>query len=312
MKVCFFGLGSIGNRHLTNLNKVAEEENIELDIHAFRSKKDSVEFKGLNKEIYNEEELHNDYDITFITNPTSKHFSTIKKMVTRTKNMFIEKPIFDSIDYEINDVGFGEGIYYIAAPLRYSNVIKKLKKIVKNYRIYSIRAICSSYLPDWRPGKDYRKVYSSKKELGGGVSIDLIHEWDYLTYLFGFPKRVFNLQGKFSHLEINSEDLSVYIAEYQDKLLELHLDYFGRTPRREIEIFTKEGLIKGDFINKQVVLSDGKIIELPNKDIYLEEMRNFIGMVMGKKKNTNPPEYAYRVLKLIKESENESSYNNMW
>ncbi|WP_298654045.1 Gfo/Idh/MocA family oxidoreductase, partial [uncultured Proteiniphilum sp.] len=61
--------------------------------------------------------------------------------------------------------------------------------------------------PDWRPNTDYKKSYSAKKEEGGGVSIDLIHEWDYLIYLFGFPQEVYNLQGKFSHLDINSEDL---------------------------------------------------------------------------------------------------------
>ena len=95
---------------------------------------------------------------------------------------------------------------------------------------------------------DYRKTYSAHKDMGGGVSIDLIHEWDYLTYLFGnsffIPSigAVLDLRlnasieianpifspiawiGRKSSLEIDSDDYAVYIAEYADKILELHLD----------------------------------------------------------------------------------------
>ena len=73
----------------------------------------------------------------------------------------------------------------------------------------SARVICSSYLPDWRPGVDYRTVYSAHKALGGGVTIDLIHEWDYLVDLFGVPQKLYNFKGTYSDLEIDSDDLSV-------------------------------------------------------------------------------------------------------
>ena len=74
-----------------------------------------------------------------------------------------------------------------------------------------------------------------------GVSIDLIHEWDYLTWLFGFPDEVCNFRGKYSDLEIDSDDHSVYIAKYPDKQISLSLDYFGRIERREIELSTPTG-----------------------------------------------------------------------
>ena len=60
-----------------------------------------------------------------------------------------------------------------------------VKNNVDLSKVYSARAISSSYLPDWRPGQDYRTTYSAHKDMGGGVSIDLIHEWDYLSWLFG-------------------------------------------------------------------------------------------------------------------------------
>ena len=61
--------------------------------------------------------------------------------------------------------------------------------------VYSARVLCSSYLPGWRPGVDYRTVYSAHKDMGGGVTIDLIHEWDYLVELFGKPEKMYNFKG---------------------------------------------------------------------------------------------------------------------
>jgi len=303
MKICFFGLGSIGKKHLKNLSYVLEEKNIEFEIHAYRSSNELSGFKKLDREIFELDNVDTDYDIVFVTNPTSKHFETISYMIDKTKHMFIEKPIFEDAKYNLEEIDFGEGVYYIAAPLRYSSVIQKLKNIKNDYNIYSIRVISSSYLPDWRPEQDYRDVYSTKKELGGGVSIDLIHEWDYLTYLFDFPEKVFNLQGQFSHLEIDSEDLSIYIAEYEDKLVELHLDYFGREKKREIELFTNKGLIKADFINNIIILPDGNTLKLKDNDMYKNELYHFLDLINSKKNNLNSPEHAFKVLKLIKESE---------
>ncbi|KUO75982.1 MAG: hypothetical protein APF77_24475 [Clostridia bacterium BRH_c25] len=309
MKICFIGLGSIGKRHLMNSINLLTEYNLEMEIHALRNtnkllSKDIVEH--IDKQLYTYDELDNDYDIVFIANPTYLHYETIKVVSDKTKNMFIEKPVFDSVRHDLGKIKLSsDGIYYVASPLRYKKVIQYLKNNLNKEEIFSIRAICSSYLPDWRPNIDYRKVYSAKKDEGGGVSIDLIHEWDYLTYLFGFPQKVYNLRGKFSQLEIDSEDLSIYIGSYRDKLLELHLDYFGRVPKREIEIFTKQGTIVGDLIMNRVNFSSNrKDIRFDDNDpniMYLEEMRNFFDMILHGKKNKNDITNAYEVLKLSKE-----------
>ena len=305
MKVCFIGLGSIGKRHLKNLIDLSKQYNLQLEVHAFRKAHRPLERdieELVDHQIFCEEDLNCDYDIVFITNPTNLHYDTIKLMENKTKNMFIEKPIFDNQEYSVNDLKFNDnGIYYVAGPLKYSLVIQKLKEILQNERVYNIRAICSSYLPDWRPNVDYRNIYSAKKIEGGGASIDLIHEWDYITYLFGFPAKAFNLKGQYSHLEIDSDDISIYIGKYEDKLVEIHLDYFGRRSRREIELFTESGTIIGDFINKRIYFSDGRetinFIE-GNNDMYVKELKNFIDMVLNASKGENNTKHAYNLLKL--------------
>ncbi len=310
MKVCFFGLGSIGKRHLKNLTNICKNKKIDIEVHAFRNTNNKLdeEIKSLvDKEIFIKDDLSSDYDIVFINNPTSMHYKTIEFMKNKCKNMFIEKPIFDDIVYDLKKLDLNKGFYYVACPLRYSNIVEYLKENIDIDKVYSVRAICSSYLPNWRKNTDYRKTYSAIKSQGGGVSIDLIHEWDYLTYIFGIPNNVFNFQGKFSNLEIDSEDLSVYIAKYKDKLIELHLDYFGRTSKREVEIYIDLGCIKGDFIKNKVTFDyDKEDVIFYNEDnnyMYEKEMEYFLDCVINKKYKNSNINNAYNVLKFIKESE---------
>ncbi|NBJ68073.1 MULTISPECIES: Gfo/Idh/MocA family oxidoreductase [Clostridia] len=305
MKICFIGLGSIGKMHLINLTKIMRQLQEDMEVHAFRNtnrRLDANVEQLIDKEIYLEENLHDDYDIAFITNPTFLHFHSIKLMATKANHLFIEKPIFEDCHYRIEELGLTEnGVYHVAAPLRFTKVIEKLIELLAGEKIYSIRAICSSYLPEWRPRSDYRKSYSAKQSEGGGVALDLIHEWDYLTYLFGFPKEVYYLSGKYSHLDIDSDDLSVYLAVYPDKLLELHLDYFGKYKQRKIEVITKERRIVGDFLHHAITWSNGKKhvqIDGLKNDMYVAEMEYFLKNVWTNNTSGNNVDYAYEVLKL--------------
>ena len=305
MKVCFVGLGSIGSRHLRNIDSIFKDKKDELIVHAYRESNRVLNngiIDTINKQIYNIEDLDNDYDVVFITNPTSMHYESIKKFASRTKNMFIEKPIFDDSKYDLHEVKSllnKNGVFYVAAPMRYTDVLINMKSIIENKKVYSVRSICSSYLPDWRHNIDYRENYSAHKELGGGVSIDCIHELDYLFYLFGFPEKTYNERGTFSHLEINSDDLSVYIFKYRDKIIELHLDYFGRSKERILEIYTREGMYKGDFYRNQITYPNGDILKFNSNDNdeYVRELNTFFDMIEGRVINENSIEIAINVLK---------------
>ncbi|EUB19477.1 Gfo/Idh/MocA family oxidoreductase [Fusobacterium sp. CM22] len=302
VKICFFGMGSIGKRHLKNLVKILKERKLNFEIDVVkRTREVDEEVRFYINNIYSIKDFTPTfYDIVFIVNDTSAHIETLNLMKNYSNNFFIEKPLSINVN-KININDYKDKKIYIACPMRYSNVIEYLKKEIDVSKVYSVRAICSTYLPDWRPTIDYRHNYSAKKELGGGVTLDLIHEWDYLTYLLGFPEKVFNLNKKVSHLEINSDDLSIYIAEYKDKLVEIHLDYFGRIPTRKVEFFLKEGTVIGDFIKNTVTLENAREIKLSDDiDDYIKEMNNFLDIIFNQKDNFNNLENAYRVLKLIK------------
>lgn len=308
-KIAMIGVGSIGKRHLINIEKVLRNRRIEYSIDLIRRKSSTDLDKSLDQivsTVYTEyENVPDDYDIIFITNPTHLHYDTIKKFTSKSKNMFIEKPVFDVTSVSVVELPLNtNGVYYVACPLRYTEVIKYVKNEIDLESIYSARMICSSYLPDWRPGLDYRETYSSHVDQGGGVSIDLIHEWDYMMYLFGKPKQVSNYRGKFSGLEIDSEDLSVYIAEYENMLAEVHLDYFGRKPIRELQLFTADETIVADIINSEIrFLKENKVLQFhEHRNAYqLKEIANFFDILEGKTNNENDIHTALATLKIAKE-----------
>ncbi|MBQ3393915.1 MAG: Gfo/Idh/MocA family oxidoreductase [Oscillospiraceae bacterium] len=301
MKVLFVGIGSIGTRHLRNLHTVAKERGLELDITALRSSDrklpDDVS-RLIDRQIMELDDTF--YDLAFITNPTTLHYRAIEALRGKAGFFFIEKPIFEDSKWDPADLGLTRENAYVACPMRYCGAYMKLKEILADKKPFSVRIICSSYLPGWRPNIDYRKNYSAIRALGGGVTIDLIHELDYMTDLFGFPVESYNFKGTYSDLEIDSDDLSVYISRYPDKICEVHLDYFGREYRRTCEVFVSEGTIEAEFGKGSVTLPDGTYINC-NEDAnmrFIREMRNVLDIMDGKAENINDVIKARKVLAL--------------
>ena len=302
MKVLFVGLGSIGTRHLNNLFSVTRKMNIEITVDALRSSSrelpDDIN-KLISKQIIGDR-VDDIYDVIFITNPTALHFDTIKKLANNGKAFFIEKPIFSQLQDTAEGAGLSGKIAYIAAPMRWCGVYLALKKELVDKNPYSARILCSSYLPEWRPNVDYRKVYSASRELGGGVTIDLIHEIDYMVDLFGYPLEMHNFKGTYSQLEIDSDDISIYIARYKNMLAEIHLDYFGRQYRRSAEFFVQDGTITADFGAGTLTLTDGSVLDLQEEvnERYIREMEYFLELLQNNKESINSAKAAVATLKL--------------
>ncbi len=306
MKFCFVGIGSIAKRHIKNLIEICNEYGIAIKIDALR-RTDSI---GLDNSISVDEvytdvtNLPSDYDAIFLTNPTEYHAEMLEVLHDKAKHFFIEKPVssLGTLDRLIEIPFRKDSVYYVACPLRYTNVIQYLKSEIDVASVNAVRCISSSYLPEWRQGIDYRDTYSAHKNLGGGVDIDLIHEWDYLTFLFGMPSSVKSFSGKVSKLEIDSCDYAIYIAQYEKKMVaELHLDYFGRKTIRNIEIYADEDTICGDLVSGRIrYLKSGKVVNLPEeRDMYQKrELHCFIDAINNGEPSQNDIIHAVKVLKL--------------
>lgn len=309
-KIAFVGLGSIATRHLKNVHAYLASQRDSCTVDLYRSSLGRPLAEELqpfvnNTYLYADEiPAERKYDVVFVTNPTSMHYDTVERFVAHTKSLFIEKPVFDSTEVDekifetIKDIPS-----YVACPLHYNAVLQYVKQNVNPDDVICARAMSSSYLPDWRPRQDYRKTYSAHKNMGGGVSIDLIHEWDYLTWLFGMPTEYHSMIKKVSNLEIDSDDLAIYIGKNDKTSFELHLDYFGRQTQRTLDLFTADDTIHCDLIAGTVnYLMKGETIKLESKRnaFQMAEIEHFFDIINNKIANDSTPEHAYLVLKIAK------------
>lgn len=279
MRALFVGIGSIGKRHLKNLKFLLPSVSIEALRSSTRVLDDDIA-QLIEKQHTATNTLSGRFDICFITCPTAMHYRAIQDTKGVADSFFVEKPIFGSVSklpfYTAQKV-------YVAAPMRFSKVFYEFEKALQNREYYAARAICSSFLPSWRADTDYHSSYSAKKEEGGGVRLDLIHEWDYLKALFGAPTRIAALSGNFSNLNISSEDGAVYIAKTATVMLSLHLDYFGKEYTRRCEVFCEDGTLTADFGGGYIQLPGGKRIDCSEdgNDKYLRELKAFLEYIGG-------------------------------
>ena len=113
MKVCFVGLGSVAKRHIRNLKEILGDT---VDITVARRKK-NAELESPLKDMIShiisyEDELAEQYDAIFITNPTSLHYETLKKYLRYSNFFFIEKPVFLTGEEEISTFMKKEKTFY--------------------------------------------------------------------------------------------------------------------------------------------------------------------------------------------------------
>ena len=306
--IAFVGMGSIGKRHLGNVCQLITSKGDTYSIDLYRSSINRELPEDVTALVANQylcsEPVQKDYDMVFITNPTSMHLETALTFRPRTKSFFIEKPVFSDGEVDAATIAKLDEIpSYVACPLRYNPVLQYVKQNINPSQVVSVRAMSSSYLPDWRPGQDYRQTYSAHKDLGGGVDIDLIHEWDYLTWIFGMPTDCYGVAGKYSDLEIDSNDTALYVAKNDQMTFELHLDYFGRKTQRTLDIFTHDDTIQCNIVAGTVnYLKEGKTLNFNSeRNAYqMAEIQHFFDIAEGRVENDSNVEHGVNVLNLTK------------
>ena len=235
------GYGSIGKKHYRAMKKL----NLFKKIYIL-----SEHFNGENV-IKNIKEIKNvNPDFIVICSETYKHYFQLKYLDQNLKNkiILIEKPIFS----KFKNLKIKNNKIFVGYNLRYHPIILYLKSFLKNKSILTVNVTCNSYLPNWRQ-RNYKHIYSSIKNKGGGVHLDLSHEIDYSNWIFEKFKRKNVTLKKLSNLKIDSYDYFNLIGYSKFvKLINIKLNYFSQKDRRNIEIIMNNQLIDADLIKNKI------------------------------------------------------------
>lgn len=82
------------------------------------------------------------------------------------------------------------------------------------------------------------------------------HELDIAYWLFGAWVSLTALGGQFSNLEIDSDDIySIIMHTKRCPLVNIHMNYLDRTPKREIIINTESSTIFADLIQNKIEIN---------------------------------------------------------
>lgn len=300
MNILIIGLGSIARKHIQALKLVISGARI----YALRSAEAGDSVEGV-ENIFNLEDIPGKPAFVIISSPTYLHLESIRKCMQLEIPMMIEKPLLHelqpALDFE-PELAEKNIITYVACNLRFHPAITFLKSFITEHipKINEVNVYCGSYLPDWRPGKDFRTLYSANPEMGGGVHIDLIHEIDYVYWLWGKPHKTIGIERNKSTLQIKATDFAAYHLLYEQFTANITLNYYRRDTKRTIEIVFDNETWKADLIKCEIISNTGQVIfsnpQYRMIDTYIDQIKYFIQCIDGNRKPMNSYHEALEVL----------------
>jgi len=315
MKFLICGIGSIGLRHLKNLKSLGFS-----DIIIYRTGRSTIEniieeTKGL--AVFNDfdEALAQKPHVCMITNPTSMHLSFALKAASVGCDLYIEKPISNSLDglSELeNIVEKNKLITLVTYQFRYHPHLNKLKEIFESEVISYGRPLYvttewSEYLPDWHPWENYKNSYAARPDLGGGVLLTQIHPLNYLSYIFGDIMAAQKSVTRTGALGIQVDDSADLLLEFEQGFSgHVHIDFLQKPRVHTMKIVTSTGRFEWDYHANSLVFvgneSRQQIFDnndFSRNDMFLDMLTDFITCVTNREKTRFDVPSAIRELKLI-------------
>jgi predicted dehydrogenase len=297
MKVLVVGCGSIGRRHAANAARLAVTAVCDLD-HDLVSR--CAAEMGVRGFPHLEAALAWGPQAVVVATPHRTHLAIATAAVAAGARVLVEKPLshsLEGVDAFLAAVAAQGRRAFTVCNMRFHPGPETLRKHLQD--IGAVRyavAHYGNYLPSMRPGSDYRQLYAARKQEGGGVILDAIHELDYLSWLFGPIDRVGCRAATLGELDIETEDyaeLSLLHAGGVRSLVQL--DYLRRQKSRGCEVVGEKGTLIWHSDGKnpercQVRLFDAEenawrnLFSIPAVDInlpYFRLMEEFLSEVAG-------------------------------
>jgi predicted dehydrogenase len=278
------GTGSIGLRHLRVLQQSPHVIPLAHPIRQTRS----AELKEQGFTVISHWDQAKELGAThaIIATDTSRHQEDIHMAVDAGCHVLSEKPLAIDMPTAFSALKHAREagrVLTVGSCLRFQHALNVfIENLALLGQLHTVRIECQSYLPDWRPGRDFQKSYSASPEQGG-VLRDLIHEIDYAGWIFGWPTDLTARVKATQRLGIPIDDAAeIFWESENDVSLSISLDYLSRPGRRQMRAYGEGGTIEWDGIEKTVKISlaDGTVREIRSSqtadDMYLEQDLAFL------------------------------------
>jgi len=313
-RILFIGLGGAGQRHLRLFKENSSDET---ELIAYRSRNQTPtlnpdftvnsgntleELYGV--KIYNslDDAIDSSPDLAVIATPSSMHMKYAQLCANNGINIFVEKPLSDSHEglNNLYKTILNKKIFFqVGFQRRYHPHLNEINNIIKSNGIGAITnsiMTVASYIPFWHPYEDFRDLYACRKELGGGVLLTEIHEFDLCIWYFGKPKSVTCVGGTYSKVGLDVEDTVHVTLNYVTFAVQVNLTFWQKHAERSIFIAGEDGSL---FWNQ-----DGNTLQIENynnQDIEIKKSENF----------TNDLMFELQIQDIISNQSQDSSSTNL-
>ena len=248
-----------------------------------------------------------------VATPAPTHVAIASQLAGEGVHLLVEKPIAarspDASDL-IQVCQNLNVILLVGYVLRFAPTIRRVRDAIfegRIGRVESARADVGQYLPDWRPGRDYRTSVTARRDLGGGALLELSHEFDYLRWLLGDASAVRAWAGRLSTLDVDVEDSADVIVRFAGgPVASVHLDILRRCPSRTGRVDGTEGSLVWDLLTAETrwLRPDHMPVQLTTPedtrfDMYREELAHFAECVAGRATPLISGEDALETLRVV-------------
>lgn len=290
------GSGSIARRHMSNLRLLFPAARIACVSASGRTLAAEDLPAGVEPRADLAQALADEPLLAIVASPASLHIGQAAVLLRAGLPVLVEKPLADSLASVAAEAGLlraHQDRIEIGYNLRYMPSAQALKALLDEQRVGRVLSVASEagqYLPDWRPGSDYRQGVSARRELGGGVLLELSHEIDYLLWLFGAFDTACCVATNSGLLGLDVEDCVDAVLSKRDGFsARLHLDFLQRSPTRTCRIIGEGGTLLWNLMGNSITLygpggQEEVLFSDPawdRNDMYLQELARFVRVAKG-------------------------------
>lgn len=256
VKVVVVGTGSIGSRHLRLLQAMG------VAVVAMPTRPEryhELTEQGVTTLARWEDAPTAGITHAVIATDTHRHQADIRSAMAAGCHVLSEKPLTVDAQSAKSTLASATSLgreLWVGCVLRFQDALCQFRDWLPQLgSLHNVRIECQTYLPEWRPERDYRTTYSAHKD-EGGVLRDLVHEIDYAGWLYGWPTELFARVSNFGRLGIEAEETAELTWRLMDgPHVSLSLDYLSRPARRHMTAYGEHGTLAWDGIAKTVKLA---------------------------------------------------------